>query len=513
MPAVLPYLSILVLLGAALAGFRGPQQRPGRVLVMAEAAALSALALALGSAFALAQTDAQTVTLFAPGGVGLSARLDLLSVSMLLLVGLLGWVITRFSARYLDGEPGQGAFTGWLMLTLAAVTALVSAGNLGQLVLGFMGAGIGLQQLLLTYADRRGARRAAAKMRMASLAGDAALLAAALVLVWAFGTGDIATLNAVASGPLAVLGAGLLCLGGVLKAAQFPLHGWLTEVMEAPTPVSALLHAGIVNAGGFVLIRMADILLTAPGIMAVLALLGGFTALFGSLAMLAQPAVKTSLAWSTIAQMGFMMLQIGLGLFALAVLHILAHSLYKAHAFLSSGSAIAQVTAARRPGPVAVPSARNVGRAFAIALAIFAVVGLAFGLAGKPPQAFALGAILIFGVAYLIAQGLADAAPSELTRRTSLAATLTSASYFALHAGVDWAFADTLPVAPAPGPLEWAVMVLVLASFGPVALAQALFPLWARHPAAQGLRVHLANGLYVAALIDRLTRRQPGSQS
>lgn len=512
MLAFLPYLSILVLIGAAIASFAGPQMRPTLTLFLTEAASLAALLLAVGAAVVLAREGAQTATFLMFEGVGLSVRLDLLSVCMLLLVGLLGWVITRFSTTYLDGEARQGAFMGWLMLTLAAVTALVSAGNLGQFILGFMAAGLGLQQLLLTYAERPAARRAAAKMRMASLGGDAAFLAAAFVLILSFNTADIATLNMVATGPAAVLGVSFLVLGGVLKAAQFPLHGWLTEVMEAPTPVSALLHAGIVNAGGFVLIRMSDILLEAPGIMAVLALVGGFTALFGSLAMLAQPAVKTSLAWSTIAQMGFMMLQIGLGLFALAVLHILAHSLYKAHAFLSSGSAIAQVTAARRPGPVAVPSARNVYRAFAIALAIFALVGFAFGLVGKPPQAFALGAILIFGVAYLIAQGLADAAPAALTRRTSLAALLASASYFALHAGADWLMAGTLPVAPAPGPLEWAVMVLVLASFGPIALAQALFPLWARHPAAQGLRVHLANGLYISTLIDRLTGRLPGTR-
>ena len=513
MAALIPYLSILILIAVGMICLMGRQFRPTLSLFLAEVAALAALALALGLGLVLWLYGAQTTPVLGVATLGLSVRLDLLSVVMLMLVALLGWVITRFSVTYLDGEPHQGAFMGWLLLTLAAVTALVSAGNLGQLVLGFIGAGIGLRKLLLSYPDRPRAQQAAARMRLASRAGDAALIGATTVLVLAFGTADIATLNETASGPMAVFGAGLLVLGGLLKAAQFPMHGWLTEVMEAPTPVSALLHAGIVNAGGFVLIRLADVLLTAPGIMATLAFLGGFTALFGSLAMLAQPAVKTSLAWSTIAQMGFMMLQIGLGLFALAVLHILAHSLYKAHAFLSSGSAIGYVAAARRPGPVAVPSVRNVTRAFGLALVIFAAVGFAFGLAGKPPQAFALGAILIFGVAYLIAQGLADAAPASLTKRISVAALITSASYFTLHAGIDWLMAGTLPGPAAPDALEWAVMVLVLASFGMVALAQALFPLWAGHPAAQGLRVHLANGLYIAPLIDRLTGRLPASRA
>src|SRR5690606_35991920 len=108
---------------------------------------------------------------------------------------------------------------------------------------------------------------------------------------------------------------------------------------------SALLHAGVINAGGFLLIRFADVMLSAPGALAMLALVGGFTAVFGALVMLTQPAVKTSLAWSTVAQMGFMMLQCGLALFPLALLHIVAHSLYKAHAFLASGGAVEQIAA------------------------------------------------------------------------------------------------------------------------------------------------------------------------
>lgn len=505
--ALAPLLTMLLFLLATLVCATGPQMRPRATLRFAEGVSVAAILLAIVAAINLAVSGADTHA-FGP----LSLRLDLLSVAMLLLVGWLGWIITRFAITYLEGEARQGSFMAWLMLALAGVTMLVSAGNLAQVLLGFFLAGASLQRMMLFYADRPQSQRAARKMMHASRAGDLAFLASAAVLFAGFGTLDIATLNATATGPWAQAGAALLVLGGVLKAAQFPLHGWLTEVIEAPTPVSALLHAGIVNAGGFVLIRMADLLLTAPGVMAALAILGGFTALLGAMAMLAQPAVKTSLAWSTIAQMGFMMLQIGLGLFALAVLHILAHSLYKAHAFLSTGSAIAQVQGVRRPGPVAVPSFRNVGQAFALALLIFGIVGFAFGLAGKAPQAFALGAILIFGIAYLIAQGMADAAPAALTRRTTVASLLASGSYFTLHAGIDWLMAGTLPMTPAPSGLEWAVLVLVVVSFGLVALAQALFPLWASHPAAQGLRVHLTNGLYVATLIDRLTGRLPAAR-
>jgi NAD(P)H-quinone oxidoreductase subunit 5 len=274
--------------------------------------------------------------------------------------------------------------------------------------------------------------------------------------------------------------------------------------METPTPVSALLHAGVINAGGFLLIRFADVMLLAPGVLAVLAALGGFTALFGSLVMLTQPAVKTSLAWSTVSQMGFMIFQCGLALFPLALIHLVAHSLYKAHAFLSAGGAVEAVVATRRPGPVAVPNAPAVGRAFLAALALYAIVGLGFGLADKSPQALVLGAILILGVAYLLAQGFADAAPRALTRLTAAYAGATSVAYFALQAAATSLTASVLPATPAPGPLEWALLVLSVLSFGLVAVAQAMFPLWAYHPAAAGLRVHLANGLYANAVFDRL---------
>jgi NAD(P)H-quinone oxidoreductase subunit 5 len=431
---------------------------------------------------------------------------------MLLLVAFVGWIVVRYARTYLDGEARQGAFTGWLCVALAAVLLLVQAGNLVQLVAAWIATSVALHHLLLFYPDRLAAQRAARKKGMFSTISACALILAATLLWISFDVTDIASISRLArtgdASWIVLVAAGLLGLASLLKSAQFPTHGWLTEVMEAPTPVSALLHAGVINGGGFLLIRLADVMLQAPGVLAVLAMLGGFTALFGALVMLTQPAVKTSLAWSTVAQMGFMMLQCGLALFPLALLHIVAHSLYKAHAFLASGSAVDQVAAIRRPGPVAVPDGTAVGRAFLIALAIYAAIGAAFGLAfgfeHKSPQALALGAILIFGVAYLLAQGFADAAPRPLTRKTALYACAAAVGYFALQTATEWLTAGVLPAPPAPGRLEWTLMALAVLSFGLVAVAQALFPLWASHPAAAGLRVHLSNGLYVNATLDRL---------
>ncbi|MCC5976149.1 MAG: oxidoreductase, partial [Rubellimicrobium sp.] len=404
----------------------------------------------------------------------------------------------------------EGAFHGLMLATLAAVLLLVQAGTLAALVLSFAAVGLGLRKLLLFYPDRPEARRAAAKFTLVWGAGDLALAGAAVLFWTTFQSADLYVISAVAAAqglPFAAqIAVGLIVLTALFKTAALPLHGWLTEVMEAPTPVSALLHAGIINAGGFLLIRLADVVQASPGAMAALVSLGGLTALFGAVVMLTQSAVKTALAWSTVSQMGFMLLQCGLGLWPLALLHIVAHSLYKAHAFLGSGGAVVAVNAIRKPGPVAVPGLRAVGRSFGLALVLYAVVAGLFALVlgAKSAQALALGTILIFGVAYLVAQGLADAAPRALTRRTLAASGAAAVAYFGFHALAGAIWGGLVPKVPVAGALEWALIVLAVTSFGLVALAQALFPHWAHHPAAAGLRVHLTNGLYLNATLDRL---------
>ena len=451
---LLPAASALALLMAAALAYATPGRLPAAIKFASEALALIAVAVALTVLARLVTNGATSSPTLGVGDIGLSFRVDAVSASLLLLIAFIGWVVIRYTATYLDGEPREGWFMMWLCAALACVMLMVTAGNLGQLFLAWAGTSIALHRLLLFYPDRPAAQRAARKQRIVARLGDGALLAAILALYAAHASGDIGTILAEvtrdgASG-LDLAAAAMLALGAMLKCAQFPLHGWLTEVMEAPTPVSALLHAGIINAGGFVLIRFADLMLAAPAVLAALVMVGGLSALVGGLVMLTQPAVKTSLAWSTIAQMGFMLLQCGLGLFALALLHILAHSLYKAHAFLSSGGAVERIAAAARPGPVAVPSLSAVGRSFLAALGIYLVIGFAFGFHHKSPQAIALGAILIFGIAYLFAQGLADAAPRALTRRVVGYALATSVGYFALHAFAIGLTAGVLPPTPAP---------------------------------------------------------------
>lgn len=509
---LLPPLTLLVpllFLAVAALALANPGRRPGALPRLAELAALGGLLISGLGLGQFLMSGPQSLD-FGPGAALIGFRLDAVSVTMALLVSFVGWIVVRYSRTYLDGEAREGAFHGLMLAALAGVLLLVQAGSLAVLVLAFIGVGLALRKLLLFYPERAEAQRAAAKFTRVWLAGDVALIAAAALLWQSFGTADITALTAAAqSNGLTATGhaaAALLVIAAALKTAAFPLHGWLTEVMEAPTPVSALLHAGIINSGGVLLIMTAGIVEASTGAMAGLVMLGGFTALFGATVMLTHSAVKTALAWSTVAQMGFMLLQCGLGLWPLALLHIVAHSLYKAHAFLGSGGAVKAVASVKRPGPVAVPGIAAVAKAFLLALVLYAVVAIGFTavMGPKSPQALALGVILIFGVAYLVAQGLADAAPRALTLRTGLASVAAGIAYFGFQQIAMMLWGDGLPQPPAAGPLEWALIVLALFSFGLVAVAQALFPLWAHHPATAGLRVHLANGLYLNAVLDRL---------
>ncbi|MEM9723991.1 MAG: proton-conducting transporter membrane subunit [Pseudomonadota bacterium] len=504
----LSFLAPLVLLAIAALALSQPGRRPGDLPLWSEYAALGALGLSAAGVLQLTAFGPARLNLM--DGVALFAlRADAVSVTLALLVSFIGWIVMRYSRTYLDGEAREGAFHGLMLATLAAVLVFVQSASLAALALSAIAVGLGLRRLLLFYDERREAQRAATKFSLVWHGGDVALAAAAALLFAAFGTADLqAIAQAAASAELTIgvsAAIALMVVAATLKTAAFPLHGWLTEVMEAPTPVSALLHAGIINSGGVLLITMSGLVQLSPGAMAALVTLGGFTALFGAAVMLTQSAVKTALAWSTVSQMGFLLLQCGLGLWALALLHIVAHSLYKAHAFLSSGGAVRAVAGLRRPGPVAKPSVGAVLKSFSLALALYAVIAVAFTmiLGPKTAQALALGAILIFGVAYLVAQGFADMAPAELTKRTVRTSVAAAVGYFTFQAVAEGLWGSFLPAAPTPGPLEWALVVLAVGSFGLVAFAQALFPLWAHHPATAGLRVHLANGLYLNALLDR----------
>jgi len=376
-------------------------QRAARLAEIAAAAALGAIGLGIAAdIFAEPGTNGAEVPL----------RLDAVGAVMLATVSLIGAVVARFARRYLDRDPAQRAFSIWLSYTLSAILVLPIATNLLVFFAAWVMSSHGLHHLLTLYRERPAALLAARKKFLISRLGDAFLLLAIGSMFLQWGSLDFSTVFARASADAA---AGqttaitwislFVMLGAITKSAQFPLHSWLPETMEAPTPVSALMHAGIINGGGFLLVRMSPLLAHAPGVLTGLAFIGAFSAAAGSLVMLTQNDVKRKLAFSTISQMGFMMMQCGLGAFAAAMLHIVGHSFYKAHAFLSAGSwvdPIARDAAAKAPARTSSPA--GVALALLIGFAVTTLCALAMGIdiASKP------GGLVLIGV---VAIGLAQA--------------------------------------------------------------------------------------------------------
>jgi NAD(P)H-quinone oxidoreductase subunit 5 len=332
---------------------------------------------------------------------------------MLGLVGVVGWVVARYARRTVDGDPTADLFHRRMALTLGAVGVFVLAGNLGVMLVAWVVAGIGLRGLLVHQAARPGARRGGDWMTITSRLGDVLLVIAAMLVLRRYGTLDLGLIHDLAGAAL-VGPAGpndareiawLLVFGCAIKTALVPFHFWLPETLEAPTPVSALMHAGVVNAGGYALIRSAPLVMADPTAMAGLAAIGGLTACLGGLMMAAQANVKRQLAFSTIAQMGLMMLQCGLGGFAAAMLHILAHSGYKAHAFLTHGEALERLQSQRIPQAVAPRQSGRFGPVVRL-LACGSVVagGLAFALTvcglapAEKPGGWVLAAVLGLGL-------------------------------------------------------------------------------------------------------------------
>ena len=464
---------------------------------------------------------------------GLEVYLDALSATMLLLVAGIGVVVIRYSRRYLEGDAGQGHFFKWLALTVGSVLVLVISGNLIQFTLAWMATSLSLHRLLLFYPERAAARQAAHKKFVISRVGDLCLIAAMCLIYGAFGSlhfGDIFAdariyLRQTPDGLAHGAGSGpfwaglLLALGAALKSAQVPFHSWLPEVMETPTPVSALMHAGIINAGGFLIVRMSPVMVLSPTALNLLAVMGAVTALFGALAMLTQTSIKKSLAFSTVGQMGFMMLQCGLGAFSSAILHIVAHGLYKAHAFLSSGSIIDLAKASWVPTPRTRRHPGELPLAFAAALAVTWITATLLDVTlTEEPGIVLLSAILQIALTYLLWNSLAGQfGLPQLLRGLSLAF-LVSMTYFALQLLFAHLLQGSLAtLTPERGVFSWMLLTTVLAGFLGVLVMQVRFPGDTASPLWQAAYVHVLNGFHVSARAARLLQRfwptPPHSQS
>ncbi|ANJ67053.1 oxidoreductase [Halothiobacillus diazotrophicus] len=286
------------------------------------------------------------------GGSWGSLILDPLSSIMSLVVAGISLIVHIYSVRYMAEEPGYPRFFMLLDLMTASILLMVSAGDLITLLVAWHLVGVLLYFLLGQNTESWPSQRYAFWTFITYRIGDLPLVLAAVLLYQAYGALDFPTLFArIAENPDAtsVLGlpvtatvALMVAFSAFAKSAQFPLHTWLPYTMEGPTPVSALMHAGIVNAGGFIINRFAPVFVHSDGVLHLLFIVGLITALIGSVLMLTQNDIKKSLGYSTMGQMGFMVMECGLGAFSLAVFHLIAHGLFKGTMFLGSGSMIGE---------------------------------------------------------------------------------------------------------------------------------------------------------------------------
>jgi len=507
-----PGLMLLIAAVPAALATRHPRGMGRLIQGAALASLLCTLGVALEAIFSEAATPTTLIVLGSDmGGIylALSVLADNLTFTILGLVSLLAAIIAGYSTNYLAGEPEQGRFFRSLALTASAFMLVVIAGNMLMFVVAIVLTGTGLNRLLTHYRDRLPAQMVAHKKLLFSRMADTCLLAAAVLIAASVGSLSFEVIAATAArGDLSWqlhLAAWLIVAYAVLKSGQFPFHGWLLQVMEAPTPVSALLHAGIVYSGAIIVLRTHELLLADGNALVALALVGLLTAAVASLAMLTQTAIKSSLAWSTAGQLGFMLLELGLGLFVLAVLHLIAHSLYKAHAFLSSGS---MVDVLRAPGAKSkkrvTPLAWGAGvvASAAVTFAMAAAWGITMA---SEPALVAIGTIVAVAVTQLLLTGWAGTA---LTVRLLLVSVLVTAAYFGLHTAFASVYTGVLPPIPhAVPPGHYLLLGLVAVVFLALSYFQAVLTSGPPAPWLLRLYVHLYNGLYTDLPVERMVYR------
>jgi len=442
--------------------------------------------------------------------LGFSIRLDALSMTMFTMISLLGFIILRFSTNYLDGDARQAIFLARLATTIASVELLVLSGNLGQLFVFWVITSVCMHYLLVFYRNRPQAIAAARKKFIVARLGDLSLFLAIILVYVSIGSGDLAKIFE------EVQNAGFLSveltwatiffvLAAVLKSAQFPTHGWLIEVVETPTPVSSLLHAGLLNAGPFLIVRMGFLMSESTTASLMLIIIGGFTAMFASVVYLTQPTVKVSLGYSSVAHMGFSLLVCGFGVYSAAILHLVAHSFYKAHSFLSSGSTIDSVRAKRISVPKRKGSYLLIALSIAFSLSVYAVFCYLWGI--QPQQDFglmAIGAIIVMGLSQILTQTLDSKGTVKAMLQSAFLVIAVAGLFFILEKVAHWLLQSQIPQVNVPSMAIQMTSGVIVFCFVVIVLIQLAAPNLNNGKFGYMLGVHLRNGLYANVIFDRL---------
>jgi len=401
-------------------------------------------ALSLGSLFWRAGPEAS---------VGSVLHVDGLTQVLALVITFVSGIIHSFSRRYMAGQRHLSRFYVRLF-GLTLIVLLLTAANHVVLFVGTWAAMGWVLADLIGHIRRWPQAQAASQHARRLFLGGSALLALGLgVLVQQTGAWTITGIIAEASTlsvPMLFAAAGALLLTAMIQSALVPFHRWLLSSMTAPTPVSAFMHAGLVNAGGVLLARFAPVFAVEATVLLGVVVVGGLSALLGQAWMLVQTDIKRQLGCSTVAQMGFMVLQGGLGFIPAAITHLMLHGFYKAYLFLASGSVVetthprpeSEETASFGHSLVALGSAVGGGMLFAV-------------LTGKSLASLNSGALLTLFVVLAVLH-----ATQSMVRRTALPSRLRLLAtptvllaaiglYAGVYNGVTALLAD-LPMAVAP---------------------------------------------------------------
>lgn len=347
------YLLLLVLALPLLASTLSfiTQQKPLVAILSTQAMLILALIGTVVATQVVVMPTLFTATFLKTGTLNLSIAFmwDPLTATMLLLTTFMSLVIHAYVSRYMLSDLTQARFMAQLSLTTVAVMILVMSGNLLTAFIGWQWIGLSLYLLLNHYHYDLKANQAAKKKFIINRLGDVCFLLAIVLALQHYNTTDFEALFNANNIFLSLMSVtislkaviiSLVFVAVMTKSAQFPFHIWLPDTMETPTPVSALMHAGIINAGGFLLARLSPLVIQSPPVMGFIFSIGVATLLCGCFFLLTQTDVKRQLAYSTMGQMGYMIMQCGLGCFTAAIFHLISHGFYKASLFLNSGNAI-----------------------------------------------------------------------------------------------------------------------------------------------------------------------------
>lgn len=345
-------LAFLILVPPLLGGLTlavAGRQLPRRTCENLAAGSILASFLAAFAAWITFPGGREVLTLahwFSAGPVtaSIDVLLDPLALVMSLMVTFVSFIIHVHAARYMRGEDGHVRFFCYLNLFVFSMLAIVLADNLLFLFLGWEGVGFCSYALIGYWYQESFRGQAGQKAFILTRIGDVAFVAAMAVLVSSFETLSISAIDARAAtiaAPMALTLGLLFLFAAAGKSAQLPLLVWLPDAMAGPTPVSALIHAAtMVTAGVYLVMRLFPVYSVSPEAMLAVALVGGLTALWGCLAAMGQRDLKRVLAWSTISQVGYMLLALGAGDVAGSMFHLLSHAFFKSLLFLGAGCVI-----------------------------------------------------------------------------------------------------------------------------------------------------------------------------